>query len=70
MNQEFCFQCQSLQNMNTSQIETNERQEDGKMIKVTTISHHCSVCNAYIKSDVEKTEVIGNSNSEPIAGLS
>ena len=53
MNSAFCPRCNSLKSMDLNSIERDDKDGEGKPIKVITTNYHCSDCHSFVCSEEE-----------------
>ena len=57
MTNEFCPRCNTLTDMNISEIERDEKTEEEEIYKIVTTSFHCNKCNTFVRSEDKKVSV-------------
>jgi hypothetical protein len=59
---EYCPKCRKVQNMLSTMEDVLEKDGNNEIVKRTTVSYHCSVCNTFVRSEDSSRKVSSNTN--------
>lgn len=54
---EYCPKCHELTSMIMTTIEKEEKDDNGKELKIITSSYHCNKCNTFVRSEDKKIPI-------------
>jgi uncharacterized protein YjiK len=54
---EFCPKCSALKSVTSSTTEIIEKNDEGNLVKIITVSFHCNDCHTFVRSEDKQVQI-------------